>query len=236
MTRPDDLDRFYGLLAGLRERVGGYRYLANATGRMDWPERGVYFFFAREETRDGDDQRRVCRVGTHAVSSGSGTKLWDRLRGHRGTFSGNHADGGNHRGSVFRLRVGEALIERRGLADEYPHWGEGSSAPKDGVRDEEYDMEKQVSFHVRQMPFLWVRIDDKSGPDSDRAYVERNAIALLSNYSHRLLDARDDGWLGKDSPNPQIRRSGLWNVNHVDEEYDPAFLDHLADYVAKMNR
>lgn len=234
MTRQADLDRFYKLLHRLRERVGGYRYLANSNGRMDWPERGVYFFFAREATRTDDDQLRVSRIGTHAVSAGSGTKLWDRLRGHRGTFSGGHEDGGNHRGSVFRLRIGEALIEREELANEYPYWGEGSSAPKDGLRDEEYDMEKRVSFYVRGMPLLWVEVNDEPGPDSNRAYIEQNAIALLSNYQQESLDPRDTGWLGKDSSSLEIRRSGLWNVNHVGEDYDPEFLDVLEEYVTEM--
>lgn len=234
MTRRADLDRFYDLLDELRERVGGYRYLANSTGRMDWPERGVYFFFAREATRASEDQRRVSRVGTHAVSTGSSTTLWDRLRGHRGTFGGGHEDGGNHRGSVFRLRVGEAFIEREGLDDEFPYWGEGSSAPKDGIRDDEYDMEKRVSFHIREMPLLWVGVDDEPGPDSDRAYIEQNSIALLSNYRQEALDPCDPGWLGKDSPSSEIRHSGLWNVNHVGENYDPEFLDVLEGYIAEM--
>ena len=28
-----------------------------------------------------------------------------------------------------------------------------------------------------------------------------------------------------------IRESGLWNVNHADETYDPAFLDAFEDAV-----
>lgn len=46
---------------------------------MDWPERGVYFFFANDEYREGGDQLRLTRIGTHAVSSGSGTSMWNRL-------------------------------------------------------------------------------------------------------------------------------------------------------------
>lgn len=231
MTRRKDLNRFYDLLYDLRERVGEHRYLANATGRMDWPDRGVYFFFARETTRTGNDQPRITRIGTHAVSTNSGTTLWNRLRGHRGTFRGGHADGGNHRGSVFRLRIGEALINRDGLADKYPYWGTGSSEPKSGVRDDEYDMEKRVSFHIREMPLLWVEIDDEPGSNSDRAYIEQNAIALLSNYRREAIDPRDPAWLGRHSASAEIRQSGLWNVDHVGEDYDPAFLDVFAEYV-----
>jgi hypothetical protein len=115
---------------------------------MDWPERGVYFFFSTDERRAETNQLRVTRVGTHAVSSGSGTSLWNRLRTHRGANSGTYGGGGNHRGSVFRKRVGEALIARHGLGDEYPHWGVGSSADRER-RLAEHDLEARVSDYIR---------------------------------------------------------------------------------------
>lgn len=236
MNREAAVDRLYDLLADLERRLGGYRRLSDCDGYMDWPERGVYFFFAADETRADDDLPRVTRVGTHAVSGDSGASLWNRLRDHRGTFSGNHADGGNHRGSVFRLRVGEAFVRRDGLQSEYPYWGEGSSAPADGVRDEEHPMEQRVSDYIRNLPLLWLEVDDEPGPDSDRAYLERNAIALLSNVDDDAIDARDDGWLGAHSASSRIRNSGLWNVDHVDESFDPAFLDRLEQYVRGMDR
>ncbi len=104
MTRKDDLDRFYRLLDRLEQRVDGAQKLKNCTGYMDWPRRGVYFFLEPGETRESTDQLRVTRVGTHAVSDGSSTSLWDRLKQHYGTGSGssNHPHGGAHRGSVYR--------------------------------------------------------------------------------------------------------------------------------------
>ena len=227
MSRKDDLEQFYRLIAQLDENVGGKQRLANCDGCMDWPERGVYFFFATDEQRAGTDQLRLTRVGTHAVSEGSGTTLWNRLRTHRGALSGTYEGGGNHRGSVFRKRVGEAMVERHDLHDDYPQWGDGSSARRD-FRLEELEMERRVSDYLRELPFLWVDVDDEPGPRSDRAYLERNAIALLSNYRKAPIDPRSNRWLGTDSPSQKIRESGLWNVNHVDESYDPAFLDQLA--------
>ena len=226
MSRREDLDRLYTLLAELEARVGGKQHLSDCTGYMDWPERGVYFFFATDERRDESDQLRLTRLGTHAVSSGSGTSLWNRLRTHRGANSGTYEGGGNHRGSVFRKRVGEALIERHDRRDEYPHWGEGSSAGRDR-RLRELELERRVSDYIRDLPFLWVAIDDDPSPSSDRAYIERNAIALVSNYQKDPIDPRGDGWLGKDSPRDEITDSGLWNINHVDEQYDPMFLEKL---------
>jgi hypothetical protein len=84
-----------------------------------------------------------------------------------------------------------------------------------------------VSDYIRDLPFLWVKVDDEPGPESDRAYIERNTIALVSNYAKDSIDSRDTGWLGNTSPCEEIRQSGLWNINHVGEQYDPAFLDRL---------
>lgn len=226
MSRHSDLDRLYDLFDRLEENVGGKQRLKDCTGYMDWPERGVYFFFAKDETRESTDQLRFTRVGTHAVSSGSGTSLWNRLRTHRGANSGTYEGGGNHRGSVFRRRVGEAMIEQHDLHGEYPHWGEGSSASRERRLDE-LELEQQASDYIRDLPFLWVKVDDEPGPESDRAYIERNTIALVSNYSKGSIDSRDTGWLGNASPCEEIRQSGLWNINHVGERYDPAFLDRF---------
>lgn len=234
MSRPSDLDRLYDLLDHLEATVGGKQRLKECTGYMGWPDRGIYFFFAEDETRNSTDQLRLTRIGTHAVSAGSGTSLWNRLRTHRGANRGTYEGGGNHRGSVFRKRVGEAMIERHNRHTEYPHWGEGSSADRER-RLAELEHERRVSEYIRDLPLLWVDVDDEPGPQSDRAYIERNAIALVSNYEKDSLDPRSDGWLGHDSPRSKISDSGLWNINHVEEQYDAAFLDRLADAVKETS-
>jgi hypothetical protein len=85
-----------------------------------------------------------------------------------------------------------------------------------------------VSDYLRQLPFLWIDVPDEPGPGSDQAYLERTAIALVSNDGNDPIDPRSNSWLGNDSPSQSIRESGLWNVNHVDDSYNPAFLDQLA--------
>jgi len=119
------------------------------------------------------------------------------------------------------------MVERHDIHEDYPEWGDGSSAGRD-LRLQELEMERRVSDYLREFPFLWVDVDDEPGPGSDRAYLERNAIALVSNYGKAPIDPRSNRWLGNASPSKKIRESGLWNVNHVDESYDPAFLDQLA--------
>lgn len=233
MSRRSDLERFYALLGDLEETIGGKRTLGNCDGRMNWPDRGVYFFFHPAESRDSTDQLRLTRIGTHAVSAGSQTALWNRLRNHRGSKRGSYEGGGNHRGSVFRKRIGEALIEREGLHEEYPEWGAGSTADR-GLRLEELEMERRVSKYIRDLPFLWVGVADEPGSESDRAVIERNAIALVSNFGKAAIDARAETWLGQHSQAEKIRDSGLWNIDHVAESYDPAFLDALENYIHQM--
>lgn len=64
-----------------------------------------------------------------------------------------------------------------------------------------------------------------------RAYLERNSIGLLTAQTPPV-DAPSAQWLGNHSPETVIRRSGLWNLNHVGRPYDPAFLDKLEEYVS----
>jgi hypothetical protein len=230
-----DIQRFYEILGKLEGRAGGRRTLAEAHGRLNWPQRGVYFFFEPGEIRTTSGAGlRVTRVGTHALKAGSKSTLWGRLRIHRGATRGSRPGGGNHRDSAFRLHVGTALIRRDDWpADVAAQWAVGSSAKRD-VRDREYPLEQAVSRHIRSMPFLWLGIDDEPGPASLRGYIERNAIALLSNHNHQdaPIDPPSPEWLGQWVAREQIRRSGLWNVSYVTDGYDPGFLDVLEQHLS----
>ena len=227
-----DTRRFYDLLDGLQGRLGGARRLVECAGRMDWPRRGIYFFCEDGETRSGSgDGLRVVRVGTHGIKAGSRSTLWGRLSQHRGPARG----GGNHRGSIFRLLVGIALARRQDIGLP-PSWGvggdPGAAARRLGVdradvKSAETDLEARVSRHIGNMPFLWLDVGDEPGPASERGMIERNAIALLSAYREPAPYPPSNNWLGHSSDRERVRRSGLWNNNHVDEDYATSFLDIL---------
>ena len=87
------------------------------------------------------------------------------------------------------------------------------------------------------MPFLWLNVDDTPGPESRRAFIERNAIALLSNYGKPSIDPASTNWLGLWSPheNEKVKKSGLWNQKHVDGDYDPSFLDEMEKRIDRTN-
>ena len=146
---------------------------------------------------------------------------------------------GAHRGSIFRLLVGEALI-RRDNVEAAKTWGiggdPGAAAERVGctaqeVRQGEYVLEACVSQYIGGTPFSWLPIDDLAGPASVRGYLERNSIALLSNFERPPLDPPSHNWLGHCSGRERVQRSGLWNNNHVHEQYDSRFLTELEKIV-----
>lgn len=232
MTASQDLESLYGLLSELRLRVGGFRYLRVSSGKDDWPKRGLYFFFDDHEPRGSGNELRVVRVGAHALRLGNQTTLWGRLHNHKGHEGGQHPGGGNHRGSVFRLHVGAAMLTRSGESPALLRSWMDRGRPNPGYAEAEHEVEHRVSRYIRDLPLLWIGVLDEPGPLSDRRGLELNAIALLSTEGHRVDPPRTE-WLGWSAPSEAISRSGLWNVNHVGESYDPAFLERFGDYVSQ---
>lgn len=230
-----DLERFYTILSQLETAGPQGLRLDSYNGRSPFPGRGVYFFREPGEYRlTKPNTMRIVRVGTHAVSKNSKSTLWGRLRTHLGTRIG----GGNHRGSIFRLHVGAAMLARDGVP--VPTWGVGSSAPPAlrasvEAQGAEAACERKVSEYIGAMTVLWVDVPDEPGPNSLRAVIERNAIALLSN-SFSPIETASANWLGSHSPRDSIRRSTLWNLNHVDQTYDPHFLDDLEAAVERTGK
>ena len=207
--RACNIDRFYGLLARLEERVDGKRSLADCDGQEGWPQ-GVYFFFERGEYRsDNDGQMRVVRVGTHGATPDSPSTLWWRLTQHKN-------DVGR---SVFRDHLDKALLNRSG-ADKQAH-----------------NHQSCVSKYIGKMPFLWINVDGDEG-HKRRAEIERNSIGLLSFWRNDSIGRPSDEWLGNHRKHKlkKVERSGLWNVTYVTRSYDSAFLDDLERCVDNTQR
>jgi uncharacterized protein DUF6884 len=229
-NRSAALDRLYGLLRDLEQRLGGSRRLEDCHGRMGWPQRGVYFFFEDGELRWDGVSPRIVRVGTHGLRPSRST-LWNRLSQHKGTVGGSMPGGGNHRGSIFRSHVGSALL----ASGDWPEsvrdsWGAGGSASS-AVRVNEYPLERAVSERIGAMPFLWLEVGDAPGAKSDRGIIETGAISVLSNFERPPVDLPSAGWLGLRATSPAIAKSGLWNVNHVKDsivgQWMPTFERYL---------
>lgn len=238
-SRSEALGTFYRLLSELERRCGGKRRLADCSGRLPWPQRGVYFFFEDGEHRQPphEHELRVVRVGTHAITKHSKSTLWQRLMQHRGPLNGG---AGNHRGSIFRSCIGDAWCNREPAAA-IRSWGVAAdpsqAARRFGItRSEllasEKPLEMLVSCYVGRMSLLWLDADDSPAPDCERAVIERDAVALLSNFAKPPNDPPSPYWLGRHSSRAAIRDSGLWNNHFVDAVPDhPRFLALLGRLV-----
>jgi len=190
-------------------------------------KRGIYIFLGQNIDTDNAIYSQIVRVGTHSVKSGgSKSTIWGRLRQHKGNIGDG---GGNHRGSIFRLLVGDAVIRKEGLEDQFPDWGVKRNAPK-SVRKTELPLEQRVSKYIRQLPCLVIKVDPETNGPRHRGYLERNMIALLSQIQRNDTQT----WLGEYSSRAAVRDSKLWNNNHTDEQYDPEFLNLLEYYIKEM--
>lgn len=225
--RKTHIDRFYSLMDELEE-IQPKRILTDSNGRMNWFDQGVYFFYEKNEVRK-NNKPRIVRIGTHAISQGSKTKLWKRLRQHKGTKNGE----GNHRSSVFRKLIGFALIIQQNL--NYPFWGADKKRIHKQIKIAEKKLEIEVSKIIGVMPFLFVQVIGESSKDNMRAYIETNSIALLSNRNkENKIDLPSMNWLGKYSGHQDVVESGLWNSVDTEKVYDSKFLDKLEGLISNM--
>jgi len=231
VTRTEDEARFYNEVGRLARALGGPRQLAGSSALDGWPRHGLYLFFEEGEVcRDGSP--RLTRIGTHALRQQSKATLWGRLAQHRGHVGGRNPGGGSHRGSIFRLHVGAALIDRDALpCGLQQSWLSPKRHPVWALQED--DVERAVSLYIGRMPFVWLAIPTNLDGSNDRGYIERNAIGLLSVLSGGRERPSQD-WLGLRAQNSKIAASGLWNVNHVEEGYDPLFLEHFARLIDRM--
>jgi Family of unknown function (DUF6884) len=217
------LDSTYRVIRRLSKEFGWRRLKEVIEDKM--PDSGLYLFFDERESRLKDpSQLRIVRVGTHGVAAGSKASLRNRMRTHFGTAVGE----GNHRSSIFRLHTGRSMINAQ-LASRLDTWGV-PGADKSSLAFER-PLEQLVSKYLSGLYVLLIAVPGASDKRNDRAYLEQNLIALLSN-SCKPLDPPSCDWLGLSSDKPEIRKSGLWNVNHVGQCCDPSYLEVLKYYVS----
>ena len=225
MAKAGRVREFYAQIEHLERLMGGRRRLLDADAQRPWPHRGVFFLFERGERRSGVGAR-VVHVGTHALTAGSGSTLLSCLRRHRGNVS---PPGGNHRASRLRRMVGEAIMAQKPeLAVD--SWGRNEKGAAGGNRSE-VRVERLVSRRVRDTSVVCLAVEDAPGPDSLRAFIARNAIALLSGFVETAPDPPSSYRLGRHCPRERVRGSGLWNDDHMDAAPDATFLEVLGDLV-----
>lgn len=213
-TRVLDAKEDQGMLVGtLRER------------KVHLPTRGLYQFIDPSENSLESSLGRVTRIGTHAVSAGAKSTLKGRINTHQGPKSGI----GSHRSSIFRLHVGNAIMRRTPQKWNVPTWSEGMTAAA-SVRKKEAKLEIEVSAYINNHRVYWLDIPDNPGPASDRAFLERNIIGLLSSINV-LRRTHTPNWLGEMSADYRIALSGLWNLDYLFQKPHDDFIGVYKYYV-----
>ena len=226
--RQQHVNKFYDLLD--RVTVKFPKRSLDTISKSNLPEKGVYFFFEPNETRHNSNFDRVVRIGTHAAIANSNATLYDRLYNHKGSKDLT----GNHRGSVFRKLIGYSLLYKDSL--NYPHWGDKSKKGDKSVKASEKDLEKIVSKYIHTLTFTVLEVPGPSSKDNDRAFIEENSIALLSNYDQPAIDKCSKNWLGLYSKDSKVIGSGLWNFDCVDRKIIVKdYFDRFEKYLTTMN-
>lgn len=87
------------------------------------------------------------------------------------------------------------------------------------------------------MPFIVLEVPGVSSNSSDRAYIERNSIILLSNHGRNSIDAPSENWLGLYCGFEKVRESGLWNRKEIDKkniDVDKNFFLNFERFINEM--
>lgn len=217
-----DLKRLYTHIEAARKKDLTFNFSELPNKKL--AKRGVYIFLDPNKKNFLQTGPRIVRIGTHAVSLDSKSTLKNRLRSHFGQNDG----GGNHRGSIFRLHVGTALLESKKLCYKQDFWGKGQHAPIE-IRKAEEEVEKQVSTYLSRLEIFVIPINDEPSKDSLRAHIETQLIALCTE-DLQPIDTPEPKWLGFHSPMSPIVKSGLWNLRDVAKKYkpnEPGSISHL---------
>lgn len=223
-SRERDLDRLY---ATLDEDWRSPVRLEDVSRRTIPAGAGIYFFFERGEIRP-DGRLRVVRVGE---SGNLRSRLLDQHL--TGTHRDNRYDSRHVLlSSIFRHHIGLALIRRDSLSlpgstseGAVKTWValKTSETSNRIERDFERDVEERVTRPIGAMLVTWWLV---TAHRSRRKQLEEDLIGLLSNYRGGADDASSD-WLGSRHRDERIRESGLWNIKHVEGDYDPVVLDRI---------
>lgn len=183
------------------------------------PKNGIYFFYEKEEIwGHGGNKPRIVRVGTHKSGNFRSRISEHFLFEEERKMDFDQADSKPSDRSIFRKNIGRALLNRDG--DNYLEvWNidfikrenrEEHASKRNILKEKE--IERKITDILRNN-FSFRFIAFESGADMmGKEGLESNLIGTLGQCSECEPSG---GWLGKYSPKPKIRKSGLWLEQHL---------------------
>ena len=183
------------------------------------PKNGIYFFYEKGEFNAHDGKPGIVRVGTH-----KGDNFRSRISEHYlldGMRRFNSNSPAPKDRSIFRKNIGRALLNKRN-STYLPIWEKDFT--KKAVRqqygherdtDFEYALETEITEILRKtFSFRFIEIDDQELRMGRQGLEGR----LIGTLSHCELCQSSSKWLGHHSPKRQILESGLWLVQHLNDD------------------
>jgi hypothetical protein len=183
------------------------------------PKNGIYFFYEKGELNTHDDKLGIVRVGTH-----KGDNFRSRISEHY-LLDGmkrfdNNSPAPKDR-SIFRKNIGRALLNKKN-SEYLPIWEQDftTKAVQQKYRHKrdtafEYSVETEITGILRKtFNFRFIEIDDQELRMGKKGLEGR----LIGTLSHCRLCKPSSQWLGNHSPKKQIRESGLWLIQHLNDD------------------
>jgi hypothetical protein len=186
--------------------------------RSSLPLNGIYFFYEDGEMWGHSDQKsRIVRVGTHKDGNFR-TRMADHYLLNERMMNFDRNKPAPKDRSIFRKNLGRALLNRE--KDPYLKTWEIDFTTKLNREnyttlrdiDKEKLIEQKVTCLLREkFSFRFISLD----VTISRIGSTGLEATLIGTRAGCNLCRPSANWLGLDSPNPKIRRSGLWLVQHL---------------------
>jgi len=185
------------------------------------PKRGIYFFYeAGEIWGHGEDKPRIVRVGTHKSNN-----FRSRIKEHylldekKMNFDGMKS--APHDRSIFRKNIGRTLLNRE--EDQYLKiWNKDLMSHANRLKYRSYrdiPKEKKIENKVTRIlrakfSFKFIIIENQS----DRIGTKGLESSLIGTVARCGLCKPSHDWFGDHSPVQKLRKSGLWQVQHLSDK------------------
>lgn len=205
----------------LHEQLGQLPLLRYPFNLKNLPKNGIYFFYEDGEvSQHNQSQLRIVRIGTHKDDNFR-NRIAEHFLLNENKMNLDVSKSPPHDRSIFRKNIGRALLNRDN--DKYLDVWEKDLTSKDSrkkywhLRDivKEKEVESAVTDVLRQkFMFRFLVIEGESlrmGQDG----LEGKLIATVAQCG---LCKPSQGWLGNSSTVLKIKNSGLWQVQHLEND------------------
>jgi hypothetical protein len=182
------------------------------------PKNGIYFFYENGEIwGHGGYKPRIVRIGTHKDGN-----FRSRIKEHflldESKMNFDVTKPAPHERSIFRKNIGRALLNKKN--DDYLKTWEIDFTSRENrerygyLRDiqKEKEIELEITKILREnFSFRFIIVDSQV----ERMGTKGLESSLIGTIAHCDLCRPSNNWLGRYSPKSQIRKSGLWLIQHL---------------------